>query len=209
MKKIKGRIKKKKEKQKLTRKQIIILIIVTIILGILCYFISTEVTKSIIDHRTMEERKKNEDYSDLTDLDTIENIDLNTFINNYNEVSDEDINSSDIVDNIININDIEIDFVINNNYLTIMSINFNKKNKSNKEIISNMIKANNMNIDDDSIDLIYDRVFETIGTTSDKTSETSEFFQYQGLEFSLKEYKDSDYKYSFRIGRITDTEKEE
>ena len=209
MKKIKGRIKKKKEKQKLTRKQIIILIIVTIILGILCYFISTEVTKSIIDHRTMEERKKNEDYSDLTDLDTIENIDLNTFINNYNEVSDKDINSSDIVDNIININDTEIDLVINNNYLTIMSINFNKKNKSNKEIISNMIKANNMNINDDSIDLIYDRVFETIGTTSDKTSETSEFFQYQGLEFSLKEYKDSDYKYSFRIGRITDTEKEE
>ena len=209
MKKIKGRIKKKKEKQKLTRKQIIILIIVTIILGILCYFISTEVTKSIIDHRTMEERKKNEDYSDLTDLDTIENIDLNTFINNYNEVSDEDINSSDIVDNIININDTEIDLVIDNNYLTIMSINFNKKNKSNKEIISNMIKANNMNIDDDSIDLIYDRVFETIGTTSDKTSETSEFFQYQGLEFSLKEYKDSDYKYSFRIGRITKNEKEE
>ena len=207
MKKIKGRIKKKKEKQKLTRKQIIILIIVTIILGILCYFISTEVTKSIIDHRTMEERKKNEDYSDLTDLDTIENIDLNTFINNYNEVSDEDINSSDIVDNIININDTEIDLVINNNYLTIMSINFNKKNKSNKEIISNMIKANNMNIDDDSIDLIYDRVFETIGTTSDKTSETSEFFQYQGLEFSLKEYKDSDYKYSFRIGRITEKNK--
>ena len=209
MKKIKGRIKKKKEKQKLTRKQIIILIIVTIILGNLCYFISTEVTKSIIDHRTMEERKKNEDYSDLTDLDTIENIDLNTFINNYNEVSDEDINSSDIVDNIININDTEIDLVINNNYLTIMSINFNKKNKSNKEIISDMIKANNMNIDDDSIDLIYDRVFETIGTTSDKTSETSEFFQYQGLEFSLKEYKDSDYKYSFRIGRITKNEKEE
>ena len=207
MKKIKGRIKKKKEKQKLTRKQIIILIIVTIILGILCYFISTEVTKSIIDHRTMEERKKNEDYSDLTDLDTIENIDLNTFINNYNEVSDEDINSSDIVDNIININDTEIDLVINNNYLTIMSINFNKKNKSNKEIISNMIKANNMNINDDSIDLIYDRVFETIGTTSDKTSETSEFFQYQGLEFSLKEYKDSDYKYSFRIGRITEKNK--
>ena len=209
MKKIKGRIKKKKEKQKLTRKQIIILIIVTIILGILCYFISTEVTKSIIDHRTMEERKKNEDYSDLTDLDTIENIDLNTFINNYNEVSDEDINSSDIVDNIININDTEIDLVINNNYLTIMSINFNKKNKSNKEIISNMIKANNMNINDDSIDLIYDRVFETIGTTSDKTSETSEFFQYQGLEFSLKEYKDSDYKYSFRIGRIIEENKEE
>ena len=58
MKVIKGRTKKKKETKKLTRKQIIILIIVTIILGILCYFISTEVTKSIIDHRTMAERRE-------------------------------------------------------------------------------------------------------------------------------------------------------
>lgn len=209
VKKIKERRKDKKEKKKLTRKQIIILIIVTIILGILCYFISTEVTKSIIDHRTMAEKRKNEDFSDLTELDTIEDIDLNTFINNYNEISDDDISSDEIVDNVIKINNTEVDFVIDNNYLTITSINFNKKNNSNKEIIYNMIKANNGELDDDSIDLVYDRVFETLGNTSDKTSETSEFFQYQGLEFSLKEYNDSDYKYSFRIGRITENEIEE
>ena len=59
------------------------------------------------------------------------------------------------------------------------------------------------------IDLVYDRVFETKGTTNDDTGEISEFFQYQGLEFSLKEYKDSDYKYSFRIGRIIEENKEE
>lgn len=200
---------KKKETKKLTRKQIIILIIVTIILGILCYFISTEVTKSIIDHRTMAEKKENENYEDIIKIDTIENIDINTFINNYNEISNEDISSSDIVDNVINIGDCEIEFVINDNYLSITSVNFNKKNKSNKEVIRNIIKANNKDIDDDSIDLVYDRVFETKGTTNDDTGKISEFFQYQGLEFSLKEYKDNDYKYSFRIGRIIEEDKEE
>ena len=200
---------KKKETKKLTRKQIIILIIVTIILGILCYFISTEVTKSIIDHKTMAEKRENENYEDIIKIDTITNIDINTFINNYNEISNEDISSSDIVDNVINIGDCEIEFVINDNYLSITSVNFNKKNKSNKEIIRNIIKANNKDIDDDSIDLVYDRVFETKGTTNDDTGEISEFFQYQGLEFSLKEYKDSDYKYSFRIGRIIEENKEE
>ena len=200
---------KKKETKKLTRKQIIILIIVTIILGILCYFISTEVTKSIIDHKTMAEKRENENYEDIIKIDTIANIDINTFINNYNEISNEDISSSDIVDNVINIGDCEIEFVINDNHLSITSVNFNKKNKSNKEIIRNIIKANNKDIDDDSIDLVYDRVFETKGTTNDDTGEISEFFQYQGLEFSLKEYKDSDYKYSFRIGRIIEENKEE
>ena len=200
---------KKKETKKLTKKQIIILIIVTIILGILCYFISTEVTKSIIDHRTMAEKRENENYEDIIKIDTITNIDINTFINNYNEISNEDISSSDIVDNVINIGDCEIEFVINDNHLSITSVNFNKKNKSNKEIIRNIIKANNKDIDDDSIDLVYDRVFETKGTTNDDTGEISEFFQYQGLEFSLKEYKDSDYKYSFRIGRIIEENKEE
>ena len=200
---------KKKETKKLTRKQIIILIIATIILGILCYFISTEVTKSIIDHRTMAEKRENENYEDIIKIDTIENIDINTFINNYNEISNEDISSSDIVDNVINIGDCEIEFVINDNHLSITSVNFNKKNKSNKEVIRNIIKANNKDIDDDSIDLVYDRVFETKGTTNDDTGEISEFFQYQGLEFSLKEYKDSDYKYSFRIGRIIEENKEE
>ena len=200
---------KKKETKKLTKKQIIILIIVTIILGILCYFISTEVTKSIIDHKTMAEKRENENYEDIIKIDTIANIDINTFINNYNEISNEDISSSDIVDNVINIGDCEIEFVINDNHLSITSVNFNKKNKSNKEIIRNIIKANNKDIDDDSIDLVFDRVFETKGTTNDDTGEISEFFQYQGLEFSLKEYKDSDYKYSFRIGRIIEENKEE
>ena len=198
-----------KEKKKLTKKQILTLIIITIVLGILCYFISTEVTKSIIDHRTMEEKYQNEDFSDLTELDTISNLTLQDFINNYNEISDKDINTNDIVNNVIVIDNIEIEFNLKDDTnINIISINFDKDSDKVKELISNMIIANNGELNEEITDLVYDRVFETLGNTEDDKSETSEFFQYQGLEFSLKEYKNNDYKYSFRIGRIVEENQE-
>lgn len=193
------------KKKKLTKKQIIILIVATIILGTLCYFISTEITKSIIDHKTMEERLRNEEYPDLIEPDTIANISLTDLVNNFNELNEEDIVINNIIDNKININDIEIKFYLNEGNINIISINFNDKNDA-KNIISSMIIANNENITEETTTLIYDRVFETLGNTSDKKSKTSEFFQYQGLEFSLKEYKSNNYKYSFRIGRIINKE---
>lgn len=199
-------MKKKKDKKKLTKKQIIILIAVTIVLGTLCYFISTEITKSIIDHKTMEKRLRNEDYPDLIEPDTISNISLNDLINNFNEISEEDIDINSIVDNKTNMNDIEIEFYLNEDNVSIISINFNKKSDT-QDIITDMIIANNENITEETTTLIYNRVFETLGNTSNKESKTSEFFQYQGLEFSLKEFKEKDdYKYSFRIGRIIEEE---
>ena len=202
-------MKKKKDKKKITKKQIIILIVVTIVLGILCYFISTEITKSIIDHKTMEENLKNEEYPDLIEPDTISNISLNGLINNFNEINEEDIDINSIVDNKTNMNDTEIEFITKDDNISIISINFNKKSNKVKKNISNMIIASNQNIDEETTELIYNRVFETLGNTSDKENKTSEFFQYQGLEFSLKEYKSNDYKYSFRIGRIVEVEQEE
>ena len=199
-------MKKKKYKKKLTKKQIIILIAVTIVLGTLCYFISTEITKSIIDHKTMEKRLRNEEYPDLIEPDTISNISLNDLINNFNEISEEDIDTNSIVDNKININDIEIEFYLNESNVNIISINFNKKSDA-QDIITDMIIANNENITEETTTLIYDRVFETLGNTNDEESKTSEFFQYQGLEFSLKEFKEkNNNKYSFRIGRIINKE---
>lgn len=194
-------MKKNKEKKKLTRKQLIILIIVTIVLGTICYFIATEITKSIIDHKTMEEKFEKENFTNLTEPDTINNINLQEFINNYNEISNSTIDINSINNNKIIIDNIEIKFNLKNNNINIISINFNKKKQA-KELISNMIIANNTNITEETTDLIYNKVFETLGNTKDETSETSEFFQYQGLEFSLKEYKNNNYKYSFRIGRI-------
>ncbi len=191
-----------KKKTKLTKKQIIILIIITIILGTICYFLSVEITKSIIDHKTIEEKMKSEDFKDLRKLETISNINLLNLVNNYNDISSEDINILLIENNKIKINDIEIEFIIKNENVSITSINFNKKNNTIKSIISNMIRANNEEIDENTTSLIYNKVFETLGNTSDKESKTSEFFQYKGLEFSLKEYKNNNYRYSFRIGRI-------
>ena len=199
-------MKKRKERKKMTRKQLIILIIVTIILGVLCYFLSTEITKDIIDRKTMEEKFANEDFSDLRELDTISNITLQDLINNYNELSDDDIDINNISDNVVDINDINIEFSMSGENVNIISINFNKKNNNVKKLISDMVIASNDNITEETTDLIYDKVFETLGFTNDENSETSEFFQYQGLEFSLKEYKESDYKYSFRIGRILEKE---
>lgn len=199
-------MKKKKDKKKLTKKQIIILIVVTIVLGTLCYFISTEITKSIIDHKTMEKRLRNEEYPDLIEPDTISNISLNDLINNFNEISAEDIDINSIVDNKTTMNDIEIEFYLNESNVNIISINFNKKSDA-QDIITDMIIANNENITEETTTLIYDRVFETLGNTNDEESKTSEFFQYQGLEFSLKEFKEkNNYKYSFRIGRIIEEE---
>ena len=202
--------KEKKEKNKLTKKQIIILIIVNIILGIICYFAATEITKSIIDHKTIEEKMNNDDFDSLRELDTIDDITLEDLINSYNELSDDEIDYSDISDNKVNVDNIEILFNLkDDSNVNIVSINFNSRTSKVKDIISNMIIANKQDINEETTDLIYDRVFETLGNTKDENSETSEFFQYQGLEFSLKEYKDSDYKYSFRIGRIVDNKEEE
>ena len=191
--------KEKKEKKKLTKKQIIILVIVTIVLGVICYFASTEITKSIIDHKTMNERLEKAREDSLMTVDTIDNISLDDLVKKFNEISDDKL---DVNDNTTVIKDMKIEFYLDDNNVSITTIDFNKRNKDAKDLISNMILANNDTITDETIDLIYDRVFETIGNTKDDKSKTSEFFQYQGLEFSLKQYNEGDYKYSFRIGRI-------
>ncbi|HIS38392.1 MAG TPA: hypothetical protein IAB45_02665 [Candidatus Onthousia faecavium] len=202
--------KEKKEKKKLTKKQLIILTIVTIILGIICYFLATEITKSIIDHRSVKEMLADDDVSDLQTLDTIEKINLETLISNYNDITDTAIDINDIDNDKINIDEnINISFYLTDDNVYITTINFKKENNSTKDIIYDMIEANNKSLDNNTIDMIYEKVFETLGTTSDDNSETSEFFQYQGLEFSLKKYKDNDYIYSFRIGRIMNNENEE
>ena len=197
--------KEKKEKKKLTKKQIVILVIITIVLGVICYFASTEITKSIIDHKTMNERLEKAREDSLMTVDTIDNISLDDLVKKFNEISDDKL---DVNDNTTVIKDMKIEFYLDDNNVSITTIDFNKRNKDAKDLISNMILANNDTITDETINLIYDRVFESIGNTKDDKSKTSEFFQYQGLEFSLKQYNEGDYKYSFRIGRIVEKQDE-
>ena len=194
---------KKKKKEKLTKRQIVILVIVTLVLGIICYLLATEITKSVIDKKTMEEKMKKEDFSDLTELTKVENISFDDYINKYNEIIDNDSLKIDNTGNkSIPINDNNLTFYLDDdNNVTISKIDFKKKNNTDKNIILGLIQANNEDIDKKSAKMIYNKVFETLGNTKDDNSKTSEFFQYQGIECSLKYYK-KEKLYSFRIGRI-------
>ena len=89
---------------------------------------------------------KSEDFKDLREVDTIDNISLDNLLNNYNDISDNDIDISLIEDNKVKIDDTEIEFIIKDENVSIISINFNKKNNTVKSIISDMIRANNSNI---------------------------------------------------------------
>ena len=196
---------KKKKNEKLKQRQIVILVITTLVLGIICYLLATEITKSVIDKKTMEEKMKKEDFSDLTKLVSLENISFDDYVNKYNEIiNNDDLKITNTVDNSITLNDNDITFYLDDdNNVTISKVDFKKKNNTAKNIIIGLIQANNEAVDKKTAKMIYDKVFETLGNTKDDDSKTSEFFQYQGIECSLKYYK-KEKLYSFRIGRIID-----
>lgn len=194
-----------KKNEKLKKRQIVILVITTLVLGIICYLLATEITKSVIDKKAMEEKMKKEDFSDLTKLVSLENISFDDYVNKYNEIiNNDDLKINNTVDNSITINDNDITFYLDDdNNVTISKVDFKKKNNTAKNIIIGLIQANNEAVDKKTAKMIYDKVFETLGNTKDDDSKTSEFFQYQGIECSLKYYK-KEKLYSFRIGRIID-----
>lgn len=196
---------KKKKNEKLKKRQIVILVITTLVLGIICYLLATEITKSVIDKKAMEEKMKKEDFSDLTKLVSLENISFDDYVNKYNEIiNNDDLKINNTVDNSITINENDITFYLDDdNNVTISKVDFKKKNNTAKNIIIGLIQANNEAVDKKTAKMIYDKVFETLGNTKDDDSKTSEFFQYQGIECSLKYYK-KEKLYSFRIGRIID-----
>ena len=103
---------------------------------------------------------KSEDFKDLREVDTIDNISLDNLLNNYNDISDEDIDIESIEDNKVKINDTELEFIIKDENVSIISINFNKKNNTVKSIISDMIRANNSNISENTANLVYDKVLK-------------------------------------------------
>lgn len=196
---------KKKKNEKLKKRQIVILVITTLVLGIICYLLATEITKNVIDKKAMEEKMKKEDFSDLTKLVSLENISFDDYVNKYNEIiNNDDLKINNTADNSITINDNDITFYLDDdNNVTISKVDFKKKNNTAKNIIIGLIQANNEAVDKKTAKMIYDKVFETLGNTKDDDSKTSEFFQYQGIECSLKYYK-KEKLYSFRIGRIID-----
>ena len=189
-------MKKKKNTKKLTNKQKIILVLITIILGVGAYFLGTILTKSYLNKKNMV--NKDIDFSEMTKLETVDSISLDKLIKQYNKVLTE--NSLDSYgidyDNLSEKNNL-YEYTINNVTYVFQT--------TNKEIIKLAIKANNENLSDEDVTSIYDNIIKTRDNEEKDNYKTSQFFQYKGIETSLKETINGNNKiYQFRIGRITE-----
>lgn len=185
----------KEKKQNITKKKLISYIIITIILGTIAYLLGTTIAKQVMKNKTQEENQV--DFSDLTELDTVKKISLDEFLKIYNQLNEQyKIDKDKIQNNKITIDNIEFQFIENNQNLEIIAINYKEENENIKNIILTLMKANNNDIDDKSAKLLYDKTKQTLN----EETKTSEYFQYKGIETSLKKKEDT---YQFRVGRIT------
>ena len=203
----------KKKNEKLTKKAKIIIALITIVLGITVYFLGAFLTKKYLDYKN--EPLKEIDFSEMTKPQTIDGITFNKLLENYNNIlKDKSLDTYSINSNKMKstenlytytTNDITYIFQTNNNKLEIMTICYKNENDDTKELIKAAIKANNDNLTDNDISSMYDNVIKTRNNKEEKESKTSEYFQYGGLEISLKEILNNDKSiYQFRIGRITE-----
>lgn len=204
---------RKKKNEKLTKKAKIIIALITIVLGITVYFLGAFLTKKYLDYKN--EPLKEIDFSEMTKPQTIDGITFNKLLENYNNIlKDKSLDTYSINSNKMKstenlytytTNDITYIFQTNNNKLEIMTICYKNENDDTKELIKAAIKANNDNLTDNDISSMYDNVIKTRNNKEEKESKTSEYFQYGGLEISLKEILNNDKSiYQFRIGRITE-----
>ena len=100
-------------------------------------------------------------------------------------------------------NDLKYSFQLENDQVNITMLDYKEKNDLTEQLSKLLIKANNPDLDDESINLLYEKTFETENTTQEETYGLSEYFQYGGLEVSLKTYLNQEYLYQIRIGRLT------
>ena len=89
--------KEKEEKKKKTKtrskKRLILEIIITILLGIAAYLLGTVIAKNIMESKQPEENKTDIDFN-FTNIETIDSIDIDTLIQNYNQLLNENNLSS-------------------------------------------------------------------------------------------------------------------
>ncbi len=168
-------------------------LIITILLGTSAYFLGTA-----IGYKWVKGKEKKQETINLTNVDTLENLDMETFLEQYNAkvTNNYQIESSEISKQTIKKDDITFQFVLKNNSISIVAITYPKQTDTINTIIKAIIQANNQNITDEDVNLLIDKTKETY---NEKTN-SSEYFQFQGIETSLKKKDDN---YQFRIGRIT------
>lgn len=193
------------------KKKKIILILVAIVLGISSYFLATSLTKSYLDKESKKDTKI--DFSEMTKLETSKDISLEKLIKKYNKF----LNDNNLGDYVINqkkldrkesfyeytINNITYVFQVTNKSVDIMTIYYKEENDITKELIKYALKANNEELEDGDITMLYDSIINTRNNEEKNGAKISEYYQYKGLETNLKETIIGNKSiYQFRIGRI-------
>lgn len=193
------------------KKKKIILILVAIVLGISSYFLATSLTKSYLDKESKKDTKI--DFSEMTKLETSKDISLEKLIKKYNKF----LNDNNLGDYVINqkkldrkesfyeytTNNITYVFQVTNKSVDIMTIYYKEENDITKELIKYALKANNEELEDGDIAMLYDSIINTRNNEEKNGAKISEYYQYKGLETNLKETIIGNKSiYQFRIGRI-------
>lgn len=193
------------------KKKKIILILVAIVLGISSYFLATSLTKSYLDKESKKDTKI--DFSEMTKLETSKDISLEKLIKKYNKF----LNDNNLGDYVINqkkldrkesfyeytTNNITYVFQVTNKSVDIMTIYYKEENDITKELIKYALKANNEELEDGDITMLYDSIINTRNNEEKNGAKISEYYQYKGLETNLKETIIGNKSiYQFRIGRI-------
>lgn len=193
------------------KKKKIILILVAIVLGITSYFLATSLTKSYLDKESKKDTKI--DFSEMTKLETSKDISLEKLIKKYNKF----LNDNNLGDYVINqkkldrkesfyeytTNNITYVFQVTNKSVDIMTIYYKEENDITKELIKYALKANNEELEDGDIAMLYDSIINTRNNEEKNGAKISEYYQYKGLETNLKETIIGNKSiYQFRIGRI-------
>ncbi len=193
------------------KKKKIILILVAIVLGIGSYFLATSLTKSYLDKESKKDTKI--DFSEMTKLETSKDISLEKLIKKYNKF----LNDNNLGDYVINqkkldkkesfyeytTNNITYVFQVTNKSVDIMTIYYKEENDITKELIKYALKANNEELEDGDIAMLYDSIINTRNNEEKNGAKISEYYQYKGLETNLKETIIGNKSiYQFRIGRI-------
>lgn len=193
------------------KKKKIILILVAIVLGIGSYFLATSLTKSYLDKESKKDTKI--DFSEMTKLETSKDISLEKLIKKYNKFLKDNNLSDYVIDQKkldkkesfyeYTTNNITYVFQVTNNSVDIMTIYYKEENDITKELIKYALKANNEELEDKDITMLYDSIINTRNNEEKNGAKISEYYQYKGLETNLKETIIGNKSiYQFRIGRI-------
>ena len=149
----------------------------------------------------------------MTKLETSKDISLEKLIKKYNKFLKDNNLSDYVIDQKkldkkesfyeYTTNNITYVFQVTNKSVDIMTIYYKEENDITKELIKYALKANNEELEDGDITMLYDSIINTRNNEEKNGAKISEYYQYKGLETNLKETIIGNKSiYQFRIGRI-------